>query len=109
MNIYFKYCPQIWDDRSTGAPEDLGIWRPIPLHGYCNLGDFAERSHLEYPLTHNFESPNSYVICAREDPDQYLDLGEEDKGFELSQRLLVQPTSYIPVWDDKYFLNSGKF
>jgi hypothetical protein len=69
---------KIWDDRNTGAKEnDLAIFRPLPpatiasfisvrrgktkslwrKGRWMSLGDFAERSHLDRPLTYNFDSP----------------------------------------------------
>merc|ERR1711879_863475 len=73
------------------------------------LGDFAERSHLAYPLTHNFESPNFAVISASEPDEQYVELGPEDKGFESVPRLLCKPATFKRIWDDRHFNGRGKF
>lgn len=75
-----KRYVKIWDDRNTGAKEnDLAIFRPMPPASgsgfvtvrrgrteslwrkgrWISLGDYAERSHLERPLTYNFESPRN--------------------------------------------------
>jgi len=64
---------------------------------------------LSFPLTHNFDSPNSAVICASEDERQYLELGPEDNGFEALPRLLARPKSYHRIWDDRSLGGRGKF
>ena len=111
--FWFRFRPQklsiitaneykkIWDDKNSGVTEELGIWRPVPLSGYHPLGDIAERSHLPMPLTHNFESPNNYVICASEDPAQYLNLGEEDRGFSNLQPLLAKASKFNLVYRNR--------
>jgi len=111
--FWFRFRPQrlsvitaneykkIWDDTNSGASEELGIWRPVPLSGYQPLGDFAERSHLSKPLTHNFESPNNYVLCASEDPAQYQNLGEEDRGFANLPPLLTKAAKFNLIYRTK--------
>eukprot|EP01102_Stenamoeba_stenopodia_P013425 TRINITY_DN4356_c0_g1_i1.p1 TRINITY_DN4356_c0_g1~~TRINITY_DN4356_c0_g1_i1.p1 ORF type:complete len:695 (-),score=146.47 TRINITY_DN4356_c0_g1_i1:128-2212(-) len=68
---------KIWDDRNTGAKEnDIAIFRPVPPSTpsafvvlrrgnrqslwrrgrWISLGDYAERSHLDHPLSYNFEN-----------------------------------------------------
>ena len=43
---------------NTGARLcDISFFRPRGPMGYFLLGDFAERSHLPFPLTYNFEAP----------------------------------------------------
>ena len=98
---------KVWDDSNIGVSEELGLWHPKSLPEYRSLGDFAERSHLAYPLTHNFESPNNMVICAAEDELQYVELGPEDEGFGLAPRLLSQPSKFEKIWDNRLLVSKS--
>lgn len=93
---------KIWDNRGTAnTATDFSIWRPITPNGFFPLAHFCERSLLLYPLTHNFESPNSKVLNAMEDDRQYKDLHPIDEGFEMIPRILIPPADMTKIWDSR--------
>ena len=50
----------VWDDRGSGADQDVSIWRPIPPKGYVCLGDVAVARH-------GFEPSTDLIRCVHQD------------------------------------------
>lgn len=66
----------IWNDRGSGANEDVAIWRPSPPSGYYLLGDVATSSY-------NMPTHGSLVV----------------RG--LQNDALARPVGFTEVWTDR--------
>ena len=77
---------KMWDNRSTGTPHNVSIFRPIPPRGFFIVGDYAEPDTND-PLP---RSPLN-VVAVREDPISY------DPSLPP---LLAAPLDYAQIWTD---------
>lgn len=78
---------KMWDNRETGMPTNVSIYRPLPPPGFYIIGDYVESFQKFEPLPKQPEN----VWAVREDPSRLVPL----------RPLLVPPTDWKLVWTDK--------
>lgn len=66
----------IWNDKGSGADEDIAIWRPSPPSGYYLLGDVA---------TSTYDRPTRSSLVVR----------------GLTNDALARPVGFSQVWTDR--------
>lgn len=74
---------KIWDDRDTGAKEDIAFWEVYPSQGFCTLGHYATLFHDIDP-ERGRSAPVAITLKAK-------------PGFE---DLLQPPIGLEKIWDD---------
>lgn len=70
----------VWDDKGSGANDNVSIHRPVPRDGFFALGHFMH---------------NSYDLPT--DDDMMMVVREKEAG----SGALVAPLNYTPVWNDE--------
>jgi hypothetical protein len=81
----------VWDDRGTGAMEDVSVWRPQGPSDYAFIGDFAHGTHEKPTFAYNYPgapplNPLILVKAINEDP---------------ANPLLKAPVDYERVWTSR--------
>jgi len=92
----------VWDDRGSGADDDINIWRPIPPDNYVALGFVVTRGDRKK------QPPKSSAHCVRKDLVSQAGFGNliwNDKGSGANRDLSL----YAVVPNDVYGKPTGLF